>query len=290
MSATTAAPHVFTVDVEDWYQGLTLDTREWPCFASRLETGLSRLLSLLGAAGVRATFFVVGWQAERTPGVVREMARHGHEIACHAYSHHFVYRQTPDVFREEIRRSRGILEAIIGEPVVGFRAPFFSITAASLWALDVLVEEGFLYDSSIFPVWNHRYGIPRASRHPGLVTAPSGARIFEIPLSTLRLPGASPLGVNVPVSGGAYFRLYPYRLTRALVKRLERAGERMVFYAHPWEYDPEHPRIRLPSFVPHVTHYVNLGTMAARTRQLLADFRFVQVREAYAAEIAAAHA
>ena len=134
----------------------------------------------------------------------------------------------------------------------------------------MLVEEGFLYDSSIFPVWNHRYGIPRAARQPGFITTPAGARIFEIPLSTLRLPGNGfPLGVNVPVSGGAYFRLYPYRLTQALVKRLERAGERLVFYAHPWEYDPEHPRIRLPRFVPHVTHYMNLDTMAARTRQLL---------------------
>ena len=286
-----AAPHVFTVDVEDWYQGLDLDSREWPCFAPRLQTGLSRLLALLDEAGVRATFFVVGWQAERTPGLVREMAARGHEIACHGYSHHFVYHLDPAVFREEVRRSRAVLEAIVGAPVVGFRAPFFSITADSLWALDVLVEEGFRYDSSIFPVWNHRYGIPRASRHPGLVTAPSGARIFEIPLSTLRLPGNGfPLGVNVPVSGGAYFRLYPYRLTQALVKRLERGGDRLVFYAHPWEYDPEHPRIRLPRFVPHVTHYVNLDAMAARTRQLLADFRFVPIREAYAAEIAAAHA
>ena len=287
----TSAPHVFTVDVEDWYQGLTLDTAEWPRFAPRLQIGLSRLLELLDEAGVRATFFVVGWQAERTPEVVREVARRGHEIACHAYSHQFVYRQTLDVFREEVRRGRGILEAIVGEPVVGFRAPFFSITAESLWALDVLVEEGFLYDSSIFPVWNHRYGIPRAARQPGFITTPAGARIFEIPLSTLRLPGNGfPLGVNVPVSGGAYFRLYPYRLTQALVKRLEREGERLVFYAHPWEYDPEHPRIRLPRFVPHVTHYMNLDTMAARTRQLLAEFRFAPVREAYAAEIAAAHA
>lgn len=287
----TARPHVFTVDVEDWYQGLALDPGEWPRFAPRLRTGLSHVVELLAEAGVRATFFVVGWQAERTPGLVREVARHGHEIACHGYSHHFVYQQTRAAFREEVRRGRGALEAIVGAPVVGFRAPFFSITAEALWALDVLVEEGFHYDSSIFPVWNHRYGIPRAARQPGLVTTPSGARLFEIPLSTVRLPGGRHrLGLNVPVSGGAYFRLYPYRLTQALVKRLERAGEQLVFYAHPWEYDPEHPRIRLPRLVPHVTHYLNLDTMAARTRRLLADFRFVPIREAYAAEIAAARA
>ena len=282
--------HVFTVDVEDWYQGLDFDTGEWARFAPRLETGLSRLLGLLADAGARATFFVVGWQADRTPGLVREIARQGHEIACHGYSHRFVYRLDRATFREEVRRSRGTLESLVGEPVVGFRAPFFSITADTLWALDVLVEEGFHYDSSIFPVWNHRYGIPRATRQPGLVTTPAGGRLFEIPLSTVRIPARLPLGLNIPVSGGAYFRLYPYGLTRALVRRLERAGDRLIFYAHPWEYDPAHPRIRLPHPVSQFTHYVNLDAMTARTRQLLADFRFVAIREAYAAEIAAAPA
>jgi polysaccharide deacetylase family protein (PEP-CTERM system associated) len=287
----TPPSHVFTVDVEDWYQGLDLDMGEWSRFAPRLETGLSRLLGLLDDAGARATFFVVGWQAARTPALVREVARQGHEIACHGYSHRFVYRLTPVEFREEVRRSRGILEEIVGEPVVGFRAPFFSITADALWALDVLVEEGFHYDSSIFPVWNHRYGMPRAARRPGLFTTPSGAALFEVPLSTLRFPAAGfPVGFNVPVSGGAYFRLYPYRLTWALVRRLESAGDRLIFYAHPWEYDPTHPRIRLPHPVSQLTHYVNLGRMTGRTRRLLGDFHFVPIREAYAAEIAATRA
>ena len=284
----TALRHVFTVDVEDWYQGLDFDLNEWARFAPRLETGLVRLLELLADAGARATFFIVGWQADRTPGIVREIARHGHEIACHGYTHRFVYRLTPATFREEVRRSRDVLEALAGEPVVGFRAPFFSITADALWALDVLLEEGFRYDSSIFPVWNHRYGIPRAARQPGRVTTPAGGTLFEVPLSTVRLPSARlPVGLNIPVSGGAYFRLYPYRLTRALVRRLERAGDRLVFYAHPWEYDPSHPRIRLPHPVSQITHYVNLAAMAGRTRQLLRDFRFVPIREAFAAEIAA---
>ena len=280
----TARPHIFTVDVEDWYQGLDLDMAEWPRFAPRLETGLSRLLGLLDDFGARATFFVVGWQADRTPALIREVARQGHEIACHGYSHRFVYRLTPAQFREEVRRSRGSLEAIVGEPVVGFRAPFFSITARALWALDVLVEEGFRYDSSIFPVWNHRYGLPGAARQPGLVVTPAGAELFEIPLSTVRLP----VGINVPVSGGAYFRLYPYGLTRTLIRRLERAGDRLIFYAHPWEYDPGHPRIRLPS--PRVPAHPlrEADSMTARTRRLLGDFRFVAIREAYAAEIAAA--
>jgi polysaccharide deacetylase family protein (PEP-CTERM system associated) len=285
----TAPVHVFTVDVEDWYQGLDLDMDEWARFAPRLETGLGRLLDLLADAGARATFFVVGWQADRTPGIVREIARQGHEIGCHGYTHRFVYRLTPATFREEVRRSRDLLETLVGEPVVGFRAPFFSITADALWALDVLLEEGFRYDSSIFPVWNHRYGIPRAARHPGRVTTPAGGTLFEVPLSTVRLPAAGyRVGLNVPVTGGAYFRLYPYRVTRALIRRLERAGDRLVFYAHPWEYDPHHPRIRLPHPVSQVTHYVNLAKMAPRTRRLLRDFRFVSVREAFAAELAAA--
>ena len=287
----SSRPHVFTVDVEDWYQGLDFDMGEWARFAPRLEIGLARLLELLADAGARATFFVVGWQAERTPSLVREIARQGHEIACHGYSHRFVYRLDRATFREEVRRSRGLLESLVGEPVVGFRAPFFSITADALWALDVLVEEGFHYDSSIFPVWNHRYGIPRATRRPGLLTTPAGGTLFEIPLSTVRVPGRGlPLGLNLPVSGGAYFRLYPYGLMRALVRRLERAGDRLIFYAHPWEYDPAHPRIRLPHPVSQFTHYVNLDAMAARTRSLLADFRFVAIREAYAAEITAAPA
>jgi polysaccharide deacetylase family protein (PEP-CTERM system associated) len=227
---------------------------EWERFAPRLETGLGRLLDLLADAGARATFFVVGWQADRTPGIVREIARQGHEIACHGYTHRFVYRLTPATFREEVRRSRDLLETLVGEPVVGFGAPFFSITADALWALDILLEEGFRYDSSIFPVWNHRYGIPRAARQPGRVTTPAGVTLFEVPLSTVRLPSAGlPVGVNIPVSGGAYFRLYPYGLTRALVRRLERAGDRLVFYAHPWEYDPSHPRIRLPHPVSQIT-------------------------------------
>jgi polysaccharide deacetylase family protein (PEP-CTERM system associated) len=285
----TPPRHVFTVDVEDWYQGLDFEMDQWARFAPRLETGLGRLLELLAAAGARATFFVVGWQADRTPGIVREIAQQGHEIACHGYTHRFVYRLTPATFREEVRRSRDLLESLVGEPVVGFRAPFFSITAAALWALDILVEEGFRYDSSIFPVWNHRYGIPRAARQPGPVATPGGGTLFEVPLSTVRLPAAGRrVGVNIPVSGGAYFRLYPYGLTRALVRRLERAGDRLVFYAHPWEYDPSHPRIRLPHPVSQITHYVNLAAMPARTRRLLQDFRFVSIREAFAAEIAAA--
>jgi polysaccharide deacetylase family protein (PEP-CTERM system associated) len=276
-------PNSFTVDLEDWYQGLEIDIDEWDRFAPRVERGLAVLLDLLAEAGVRATFFVLGYQAERTPTLIREIAARGHEIASHGWTHRFVYRIGRDAFRDELRRSKAVLEDIVGAPVEGSRAPFFSITSQSLWALDVLVEEGFRYDSSVFPVLSYRYGIPGARRSAGPLTTPSGANLFEIPLSTCRLPG-----VNVPISGGGYFRLYPYALTRALARRLHREGLPLVFYVHPWEYDVDHPRVAVPRAVPGFTHYHNLRSMAPKTRQLLREHRFMTLRDAYGDAIRAA--
>lgn len=279
--------HVFSVDVEDWYQGLEIDMDDWSRFSPRIERGMEVLLDLLDEADVRATFFVLGWQAERTPDWVRRLAGRGHEIACHGHSHRFVYRLTPDAFRAELRRSIDVLEQLAGRKVIGYRAPYFSITADALWALDVLVEEGIRYDSSIFPTLNYRYGIPDASRTAGWIRTPSGARLFEIPLSTLRIPGPDARrGINLPLGGGGYFRLYPYFVTRALVRRLI-AGERqgLVFYVHPWEYDPDHPRVAMPRPVPRITHYLNLDSTAAKTRKLLSDFRFTTMERAFADEL-----
>jgi polysaccharide deacetylase family protein (PEP-CTERM system associated) len=284
----TARPHVLTVDLEDWYQGLEIDMDHWDQFPPRLENGLRVLLDLLDHSAARATFFALGRQAEQTPDLIREVARRGHEVACHGYSHRFIYHQTEAQFREDVRRARGVLQDITGTPVLGFRAPFFSITSKSLWALDVLVEEGFKYDSSLFPVLNYRYGLPSAARVPGLVTAPSGATIFEVPLSTLRLPHPKfPVGFNFPMSGGGYFRLFPYRVTWALTKVLERQGTGVVFYVHPWEFDPRHPRVKMPRWLASFTHYHSLATMRFRTRRLLVDFPFVPINEAYADRIGA---
>jgi polysaccharide deacetylase family protein (PEP-CTERM system associated) len=281
--------HVFTIDLEDWYQGLEIDMADWGQFTPRIERGMRPLLDLLSDAGARSTFFVLGWQAERSPALIRELTDRGHEVASHGYSHRFVYRQSLEQFRMELRRSKQVLENITGQPVIGFRAPFFSITEKSLWALDILVEEGFLYDSSIFPVFNYRYGFHGAGRAPGRRRTPSGATIFEVPLSTVRLPGDGVRpGLNLPMSGGGYFRLYPYRLTWAMAKLLERQGKGLVFYVHPWEYDPTHPRVAMPRLIPKMTHYFNLGSMRGRTRRLLADFRFSPIRDTYAAQIAAA--
>lgn len=274
--------NVFSVDLEDWYQGLEIDMDDWGQYASRIETGLKVLLDLLDAAGVRATFFVLGWQAERSPHLVPDLVARGHEIASHGWSHRFVYQQGPKQFREELRRSLQLLEAQSGQKVLGYRAPFFSITKDALWALDILVEEGVAYDSSVFPTVNYRYGIPNASRAPGFLTTPSGARLFEVPLSTVRVPG-----MNLPLGGGGYFRLYPYGLTRALSRRiLEHEDRGLVFYVHPWEFDTEQPRIKLPRWLPQWTHYHRLEATVGNTKQLLADFRFVPMREAFAQQLA----
>jgi polysaccharide deacetylase family protein (PEP-CTERM system associated) len=223
---------VFSVDLEDWYQGLEIDMDQWGRYPARIETGLEVLLELLDQAGVRATFFVLGWQAERTPHLVPRLAAMGHEIASHGYSHRFVYQQGPEQFRAELRRSKRILEDQARAPVLGYRAPFFSITQDALWALDILAEEGIVYDSSVFPTHNYRYGIPEAVRQPSWIRTPSGLRVFEVPLSTVRVPGpASALGVNLPLGGGGYFRLYPYSLTRALGRRLlQHENHGLVFY------------------------------------------------------------
>lgn len=288
----TVVKNVFSVDLEDWYQGLEIDINDWRGYESRIERGLEVLLGLLDEAGVKATFFVLGWQAEQTPHLVPRIAARGHEIASHGWSHRFVYQQGPAEFREELRRSLRVLEEQSGARVQGYRAPFFSITSEALWALDILVEEGVVYDSSVFPALNYRYGIPAANRHPGWIRTPSGGRLFEVPLSTVRVPGPnSRFGLNLPVAGGGYFRLYPYGLTRLLGRRLCDAEARsLVFYVHPWEFDEGQPRIKLPRWLPQVTHYHRLDSTAAKTRRLLADFPFVPMREAFAAELAAATA
>lgn len=268
--------NVFSVDLEDWYQGLEIDIEDWERFAPRIEHGLEPLLSLLEESGTRATFFVLGHQAERTPELIRRVAAGGHEIACHGHAHRLVYRQTPAAFRRDLRRSRDALEDIVGRPVRGYRAPFFSVTTEALWALDVLAEEGFRYDSSVFPVANYRYGMPGARRDAHWLRTPGGASLFEIPPSTLAL------GVNVPVCGGAYFRLYPYALSRALIARLNARGEPLVFYVHPWEYDPGHPRVPMPRRLARLTHYHRLGSTLGKTRRLLGDFAFSSVERVFA--------
>jgi polysaccharide deacetylase family protein (PEP-CTERM system associated) len=264
--------NAMTVDLEDWYQGLEIPSSRWHCYEDRVAPATRRLLELFDDAGVRATFFVLGDIADRHPELIAEVARAGHEIATHGQSHAFVYDQTPEAFRTEIERCLGVLEDITGQRVAGHRAPFFSITRDSLWALDVLADLGILYDSSVFPVSNYRYGIPDAPRWPYHVES-NGGGITEFPISTARIWGR-----NMPVAGGAYFRIYPYALSRRAFKAINRGGRPGVFYLHPWEVDPEQPRLELPRRIS-ATHYFNLRRTEGRLRRLLRDFRFGPMKE-----------
>lgn len=264
--------NALTIDFEDWYQGIEIPPESWPGFEDRMLGSGRKVLELLADAGVRATFFVLGLVAEKHPELVREIARAGHEVATHGWSHTFVYRLTPEAFREELRRSIGLLESLSGARVMGHRAPYFSITRDSLWALDILAEEGIRYDSSVFPVLNYRYGIEDAPRWPYRLN-PGGRVLEEFPISTLRV-----LGRNLPIAGGAYFRIFPYLVTWAAFRHINRSGRAGVFYLHPWELDPEHPRIPLPRRVA-ATHYANLRATEPRLRRLLRDFRFAPMKE-----------
>lgn len=268
---TSPLANALTIDFEDWYQGLEIPLAQWDSFEDRIPVSGRRILSILAEARVRATFFVLGAVAERHPELVREIAQAGHEVATHGWSHTLVYTMTPETFRSELADSIRLLEELSGQRIVGHRAPFFSITRESLWALDILGELGIHYDSSVFPILNYRYGIEDAPRWPYRVAGPHP--VTEFPITTWRV-----LGRNVPVAGGAYFRIYPYALTRFAFRSLNRQGHAAVFYIHPWELDPGHPRIPVPRRIA-LTHYANLGATERRLKALLRDFRFVPMRE-----------
>jgi polysaccharide deacetylase family protein (PEP-CTERM system associated) len=269
--------NILTFDIEDYFQVSAFDgvlpRSSWDSCESRVCESTDRLLQILSDGDVKATCFVLGWVAERFPDLVRRIAAEGHEIASHGSAHRLVYEMTPEEFREDIRRSKQVLEAVGAGPVLGYRAPSYSVVERSLWALDVLIEEGFLYDASIFPIHHDRYGIPSAPRHPYRVSRAAGS-IWEVPPSTVRC-----LGANLPVAGGGYFRLLPYGWTRWGIQHLNVAEERpAVFYLHPWELDPGQPR--LP--VGHLTrwrHYRNLARTESRLQRLLHDFKFGRVTD-----------
>ena len=264
--------NAMTIDVEDYFHVSAFDgvlpRQRWESLESRVCSNTDRLLDLFEQTQVRATFFILGWVAERFPELARRIASLGHEVASHGYSHRLVYDQTIPQFRDDVRRGKHVLEDLIGAPVYGFRAPSYSITRQSLWALDVLIEEGFRYDTSIFPVHHDRYGIPGSPRHPYVIER-AGGRILEVPGSTVRLGP-----VNLAIAGGGYFRILPYAWTRWGIARLNRRdGQAAVFYLHPWEIDPGQPRLpvgRLGRF----RHYRNLEKTESRLRALLRDFRF----------------
>ena len=272
--------NALTVDVEDYFQvsafEYCVDRLNWDGFESRVCRNTERLLEMFEEAGVRATFFVVGWVADRFPHLVRAISRAGHELASHSYEHRLVYDMSPSSFREDLRKAKHALESAAGVPILGYRAPSYSITRRSLWALDVLIEEGYLFDSSIYPIRHDRYGIPEWTRHFHRIKR-AGGSIWELPGSTVRWAGA-----NLPIGGGGYFRLLPYAWTRQGIRRLnEREGEPSIFYLHPWEVDPGQPRLPV-SRMAGLRHYSNLDKTEDRLRRLLGEFRFGSVSDVLA--------
>jgi polysaccharide deacetylase family protein (PEP-CTERM system associated) len=267
--------NALSVDVEDYFQVSAFDrvvSREtWSAFDSRVAANTHRLLDLFDETGVKATFFTLGWVAAHHTELVREVAARGHEIASHGYHHQLVYMLTPAQFREDVRASKRILEDLSGQQVLGFRAPSFSIVNSSLWALDVLIEEGYVYDTSIFPIRHDRYGIPDAPRHIHRIERPSGS-ILEMPPSTVRIGK-----VNLPVAGGGYFRLLPYAVTEWGIRRVNTVDRTpAMFYMHPWEVDPDQPRIAAGAAT-RWRHYSGLRHTAGRLRRLVSDFTFAPV-------------
>ena len=273
--------NALTIDVEDYFQvnafARQISCDQWDSYPLRVERNTHRILDLLDESRVRATFFILGWIAERVPALVREIQKRGHEIACHGYGHQLIYSIGPVKFREDVSKARRILEDICGIPVVGYRAPSYSITAKSLWALDILIEEGFLYDSSIFPVLHDTYGIPDASRFPGTLSCASGT-IREFPLSTLPL---TLLGrqYRLPVAGGGYLRLLPARVVAGAFESINlREHQPAVLYFHPWEIDPGQPRIKA-GYKSRFRHYLNLEKTEGKLRSLLCRLKFGTMRE-----------
>ena len=269
-----------TVDVEDYFHvsGFAdrISPREWDSFPSRVVASTQSILRVLDQHQTAATFFVLGWVADRFPELVREIQHAGHEIGCHSYWHRLVYDLSPEEFRADLVASRNVLQDITGDPVTLYRAPSFSITRRSLWALDILVEEGFTGDSSVYPVYHDRYGIPEADPAPHCIETSVGT-INEFPGTALRLGP-----VRLPISGGGYFRLYPFRFSRFCLDRYSRqSNQPFVFYIHPWEVDPGQPR--LPGrFLSRFRHYQNLATTEHKLNALLPRFRFSTLTDSLA--------
>lgn len=266
----TALRNAMTCDVEDYFQVSAFDTvvarERWTAMESRIERNVDRVLALLDEASVKATFFTLGWIAERYPQVVRRIAEQGHEVASHGYAHRRACEQDIDQFDQDIRSSKAVLEDLSGQPVLGYRAPSFSIGERNLWAFDLLAAAGYAYSSSIYPIVHDHYGMPAAPRFAFRPHGDSG--LLEVPVATVRMGGR-----KLPAGGGGYFRLLPYALSRWMLARINRVdGEPAVFYFHPWELDPDQPRPAGTGLKTRFRHYVNLHRTEDRLRALARDF------------------
>ena len=274
--------NILTIDVEEYFHPTEIqrsgNSQAWTHLPSRIESELGRVLDLLSQHDVSATFFVLGWVAHHHPQVVRRIVRAGHEVGCHSYAHKLVYDMRPQQFRADTEQAVAAIEDAGGVTPRAYRAPSYSITARSMWALDILAELGFTHDSSIYPIKHDRYGIPDFERHAQTLTTPSGP-ILEVPIATLDLYGRH----TAPIGGGAYLRLLPYRYTAAGIRRLnEQEGRPACIYFHPWEIDPDQPRLA-SSILSRVRTYTGLRSMQSKLDRLLAEFRFSTLSSVYPA-------
>ena len=289
--------NALSIDLEDYFQVEAFASRinynEWDNYPCRIKQNTKKILNILDDYQIKATFFCLGWIAKRYPSLIKNIAQRGHEVASHGYAHKPIYKQSPKEFREDIKRTKNILEDITGKPVFGYRAPTYSITQKTLWTLEILAEEGYKYDSSIFPIKHDLYGIPNAPRFPFVVTFQHShvtrfniqtcklanlqtcQLLREFPLTTLRI-----LNINIPVAGGGYFRLFPYAFIKNALKYINiKEKKPFVFYLHPWELDPNQPRINHIPWRSRFRHYVNLDKTEGKFRKLLSDFKFGTVLE-----------
>jgi len=282
--------NAMSVVVEDYFQvqafaGI-VPRDSWDGFASRVEDNVARILDQFARFGATGTFFTLGWIAERHPAMIRRILAAGHELASHGYGHAPVYALGEDGFREDIRRAKAILEDAGGIAIQGYRAPTFSMGPHTPWAHRVLEEEGHRYSSSTFPIQHDLYGDPDAPRIP---YRPAGtAALWELPMTTVRLPGPLLADRNLPCAGGGYFRLLPYALFRMGLRRVNAGGQAGIFYFHPWEVDPGQPRIANCSRAARFRHYVNLAVMSGRLDRLLGDFTWRRIDEVFAATLSTA--
>ena len=270
--------HIMTVDVEDYFMveafANSVSRESWNTWPSRVIASTQRILDLFDKYDVKGTFFFVGWVARKFPHLVCEVSARGHEVACHSFWHRTVYSMTPEEFSEDTRIARSAIEDAAGVKVNGYRAPSWSITDACLWALEILAEQGFTYDSSVFPIHHDLYGVAGAKRFPHVIPCKNGLTLHEYPPATVRI-----LGQNFPGAGGGYLRILPMAYTRWIFRKFEREyGERVVVYIHPWELDSEQPRIK-DKVRSRLRHYTNLEVMESRLESLLADVKFQSFKE-----------
>jgi polysaccharide deacetylase family protein (PEP-CTERM system associated) len=272
--ALTGGAHVFTVDVEEYFQvhafASNVSMDDWDTLPSRVEQNVDEFLDLLGERDVYGTFFVLGWIADRHPDVIRRLAAAGHEIASHGWSHRRLTDMSRDEVREELRSSKRILEDLSGQSVRGFRAPGFSLTPGMEWVFDALLEEGYLYDSSLFPIRRPAYGYPGIPDAPHLISR-NGGTLLELPLATWNWQG-----LRLPAAGGGYFRQFPYEVTRRALQQNAVRGVPATFYLHNWEVDVDQPRLSVP-LLSRIRHYRGIQKVRDRLQRLLSEFAFTSV-------------